>query len=166
MSNGPIQIRARGIYARLNSRGRGLQSNRIVPNWVWGLYNVILGSDSKDYSSQVIDYDENIQKIENKLTIRSRLRDITLNMVTRTFGDSSAGTGKALWGRGSAGHEAAGNYLIDDQETDEIATSDSIKGNRISYMVFGFVQDRAEGLSIQRLIGVFRPGGRRRRTGR
>ena len=158
LSNGPIQIKARGIYAYLNSRGRGLQTNRIVPNWVWGLYNVILGSDNKDYTSQIVDYDDNIQKIEDKVTIRSRLRNATGNMVTRVF------SGDAKWG--STGTPGDGNYLIDDQETDTIATSDSVKGSRISYMVFGFIQDRAESLTIQSLIGVFRPGGKRRRTGR
>ena len=160
LSNNELQIKARGIYAKLNSRGRGLQVNRLVPNWVWGLYNVVLGSDSKDYTSQVIDYDDNIQKIENKTTIRSRMRNSAGDMEKRTFGNPVGAT----WGRD--GTPGDGNYLIDDQETDDIATSDSVKGQRISYMVFGFIQDRAESLSIQRLIGVFRRGGRRRRTGR
>ena len=158
-SNGPLQIKARGIYAKMNSRGRGLQANRVVPNWVWGLYNVVLGSDSKEYTSQIVDYDDNIQKIENKTTIRSRFRTVACAaMSKRTF--SSGPT----WGNRTT--PADGNYLIDDQQTDDIATSDSVKGQRISYMVFGFIQDRAESLSLQSLLGVFRLGGRRRRTGR
>lgn len=157
-SEGGVQIKARGIYAKLSSRGRGLQANRIVPNWVWGLYNVILGSDSKDYTSQIIDYDDNIQKIEDKSTIRSRMRNTSGALSERTFNNA------ATWG--DEGTPGDGNYLIDDQETDNIATSDSVKGQRISYMVFGFIQDRAESLGIEKLIGVFRPGGRRRRTGR
>lgn len=162
ISTGTTQLRARGIYAKMNSHGRGLPANRIVPNWVWGLYNVILGSDSKEYTSQIVDYDNDIQKIEDKVTIRSRFRDVNGAMQKRVFGSSA--TDSPLWGRAST--PADGNYLIDDQETDAIATSDSIKGQRISYMVFGFIQDRAESLSLQSLLGVFRRGGRRRRTGR
>lgn len=158
LSGGPSQIRARGIYATVNSYGRGLQANRVVPNWVWGLYNVILGSDSKDYSSQIVDYDLNIQRIENKTALRSRLRNAAGSMVQRIF------NGDATWG--GTGDSSHGNYLIDDSQTDSIATSDSVKGHRISYMVFGFIQDRAEGLTLQRLLGVFRRGGTRRRTGR
>jgi hypothetical protein len=158
MTIGPEQLRVRGIYAKLNSHGRGLQANRLVPNWVWGLYNVILGSDSKEYSSQIVDYDNDIQKIQDKGTIRSRFRNATGAMTTRTF------SGDPKWG--SQGNSAHGDYLIDDQQTDTIATSDSVKGQRISYMVFGFIQDKAESLSLQSLMGVFRKGGSRRRTGR
>tara|TARA_R110000824_G_scaffold9475_2_gene42362 strand:+ start:10311 stop:13121 length:2811 start_codon:yes stop_codon:yes gene_type:complete len=157
-SKGFFHLKARGIYAKMNSHGRGLQANRLVPNWVWGLYNVILGSDSKEYTSQIVDYDDDIQKIENKGTIRSRFRNTSGAMTTRTF------SGDPKWG--SQGNNFYGDYLIDDQQTDDIATSDSVKGQRISYMVFGFIQDKAEALSLQSLMGVFRKGGGRRRTGR
>ena len=160
--DGSFQIKARGIYAKMGSHGRGLQANRIVPNWVWGLYNVILGSDAKEYTSQIVDYDNDIQKIENKTTIRSRFRDVNGAMQKRVFGSSATDTPQ--WG--SRGDDTAGNYLIDDEQTDTIATSDSVKGGSISYMVFGFIQDRAESLGLLSLVGVFRPGGRRRRTGR
>lgn len=158
IESGPMQIKARGIYAKLNSRGRGLPANRLVPNWIWGLYNVILGSDSKEYTSQIVDYDNNIQRIADKSTLRSRFRNSSGVMSQRIF------SGEPKWG--SQGNSAHGNYLIDDQQTDEIATSDSVKGKRISYMVFGFIQDKAESLTIQNLTGVFRRAGSRRRTGR
>ena len=158
VSEGGGQIKARGIYAKMNSHGRGLPANRLVPGWIWGLYNVILGSDSKEYTSQVVDYDENITTITDKGTIRSRFRNAAGNMATRVF------SGDPKWG--SQGNSAHGDYLIDDQQTDDIATSDSVKGQRISYMVFGFIQDKAEALSIRNLTGVFRRGGSRRRTGR
>jgi hypothetical protein len=158
ISVGPEQIKARGIYAKLNSQGRGLQANRISPNWAWGLYNTILGSDAKDYTSQIVDYDDDITKIIDKGTIRSRFRNAAGDMTTRVF------SGSPKWG--SQGNSAHGDYLIDDQQTDTIATSDSVKGESISYMVFGFIQDKAEALSLQSLIGVFRKAGGRRRTGR
>ena len=157
-SAGGLQIRARGIYATLFSHGRAELAERIIPNWAWGVYNVLLGSDYKDYVSQVVDFDGNIEKIEDKLTIRSRFRNAAGNMTTRTF------NGDPKWG--DAATPAAGNYLIDDEEQDTIATSDSVKGQRISYMVFGFIRNRAESLSIKSLMGVFRQIGGRRRTGR
>jgi len=155
---GSQQIKARGIYAKLNSRGSGLYGNRVVPNWLWGLYNVILGSDSKEFTSQIVDYDENIQRIVNKDSLRSRFRNTSGVMSQRIF------QGQAKWG--NQANSAHGNFLIDDQQTDTIATSDSVKGQRISYMVFGFIQDKAQGLSLQSLMGVFRRAGGRRRTGR
>ena len=161
-STGSLQLKARGIYAKMGSHGRGLTANRIVPNWVWGIYNVILGSDAKDYTTQVVDYDNDIQKIQAKVTIRSRFRDVNGAMKKRVFGSSLTETPQ--WGTTTDAN--AGNYLIDDEQTDSIATSDSIKGESISYMVFGFMQDRAESLGLLSLLGVFRPGGRRRRTGR
>ena len=151
---GPNQIRARGLYAYLQSHGKALAP--IASSWVWGLYNVVLGSDNKDYSSQIIDYDEDISKIQDKLTIRTRARKNT-TMTTRTFGSVE-------WG--SVATPADGNYLIDDTETDVIATSDSVKGSTVSYMVFGFVRDKAEKLSLISLRGLFRPAGGRRRRGR
>lgn len=157
VSESGIQLRARGIYARLSSRGRG--TTKLVPLWVWGLYNVILGSDRKDYTSQIVDFDGDISKIESKGTIRSRFRNAALAMSTRVFSNI-----EIKWG--SQGNSADGNYLIDDQQVDTIATSDSVKGERISYMVFGFIQNKAESLTLLNLRGVFRAGGGRRRTGR
>lgn len=160
--DGSTQIKARGIYAKMGSHGRGLQANRIVPAWVWGLYNVILGSDAKEYTSQIVDYDNDIQRVENKTTIRSRFRDVNQNMQQRVFGSDAQASPQ--WGTRT--DSASGNYLIDDEQVDTIATSDSVKGETISYMVFGFMQDRAESLGLLSLLGVFRAGGRRRRTGR
>jgi hypothetical protein len=151
-----IQLKARGIFAQLFSHGKA--TTKIVPGWVWGLYNVVLSSDYKDYVSQIIDYDGNIQTIQDKLTIRARLRQAINTMATKVF------SGVATWGSNASASD--GNYLIDDEEFDEIATSDSVRGSRISYMVFGFVMNKAESFSMKSLRGVFRSVGGRRRTGR
>lgn len=156
MEKDGLQLKARGIYARLFSHGKG--TTKIVPNWIWGTYNVLLGSDYKDYVSQIVDYDGNIQKIQDKITIRARIRNAVGAMREKVFNNT------ATWGSNAT--PAHGNYLIDDEELDEIATSDSIRGSRISYMVFGFIMNKAEVLSLRSLIGVFRVVGGRRRTGR
>jgi hypothetical protein len=57
-------------------------------------------------------------------------------------------------------------YLIDDQELDTIATSDSVKGESISYMFFGFMRDVAMGLKIPSLKAIVEAVGGRRRRGR
>jgi hypothetical protein len=151
-----MQLKARGIYAKLFSHGKA--TDKAVPGWIWGIYNVLLGSDYKDYVSQIIDYDGNITKIQDKLTIRARLRDSLGAMKTKVFSNV------ATWSSGGVADD--GNYLIDDEELDEIATSDSVRGSRISYMVFGFMMNKAESLSLRSLVGVFRLLGGRRRTGR
>tara|TARA_R110002051_G_scaffold15110_6_gene47728 strand:- start:4699 stop:7485 length:2787 start_codon:yes stop_codon:yes gene_type:complete len=158
--NPGIQMRARGIYARM--QGTGIGSTLIVPNWIWGVYNIVLGSDNKEYTTQIVDYNNDITKIENKSTIRSRFQNSTANMVGRLFGTSVVDTPK--WG--SILHPTEGDYLIDDTQTDTIAISDSVKGETISYMVFGFIRNRASSLAIESLRGVFRRAGGRRRVGR
>ncbi len=57
-----------------------------------------------------------------------------------------------------------GEYLIDDEEVDTIATSDSTRGKRISYMVFGFIRNKAEKVTFRSLKMLIRPrkGGPRR----
>ena len=59
-----------------------------------------------------------------------------------------------------------GEYLVDDEEHDTIATSDSVKGAYLSYMLFGFMRDRAEKVELASAKAVVRQGGTRRRTGR
>ncbi len=157
VETGGKQIRARGINAYMQSRGS--QTSLLIPNWFWGVYNVLLGSDAKEFSSQIIDYVDDIGTITDKMTIRSRFRPSTgTDMEKRIF------NGTARWG--SATSAAAGDYLIDDEQTDRIVTSDSVKGGSISYMVFGFIRGRSEKLSLRSLGGIFRRAGGRRRTGR
>ena len=57
-------------------------------------------------------------------------------------------------------------YLIDDQELDTIATSDSVRGESVSYMFFGFMRDIAMSLKIPSLKAVIESVGSRRRRGR
>ena len=93
--------------------------------------------------------------------MRSRFRTSAGDMAGRLFG---TGATTPKWGNPATAAE--GDYLIDDAQTDTIATSDSVKGETISYMVFGFIRNRAASVSLQSLRGVFRMAGGRRRTGR
>jgi len=143
------QIKARGIFARMVSHGSG--ASPLSPNWIWGVYNTLLGSDWKGWTSQVVDFSGNIKHIADKFTIRTRFKDSsTPAMKRRKFNDAPK----------------YGEFLVDDEEHDTIATSDSVKGSYLSYMMFGFMRDRAEKVEIASAKAVIRRGGTRRRTGR
>ena len=157
VTDGGKQLMARGIYAGLKSRGSA--TSKLETGWAWGVYNVLLGSDFKGWVSQIVDYDDNISRVVDKLSIRSRIRDSNDAMQTKTF------SGTPKWG--STGTPADGNYLIDDSQEDIIAISDSVKGESLSYMVFGFIRNKAERLAMKALNAVIRPAGNRnRRIGR
>ena len=107
VSNKGQQLMARGLFADVKSTGSA--STKLEPNWLWGVYNVLLGSDFKGWLSQIIDYNDNIDTIQDKLTIRSRMSD-SGTMRTKTFNNV------AKWS--SSGTPSDGNYLIDrDWET-------------------------------------------------
>ena len=118
--------------------------------------------------SQVIDYTgtvadggptvEAIERIPNHSTIRTRVYTSTPSLVNETFA-----TPGVTWG--ASGAAASGTYLIDDEQTSMIATSDSVKGGCFSYMLFGHIQNRAQALQLESVKSAFRMVGGRRRTG-
>ena len=70
----------------------------------------------------------------------------------------------ALYGSNAA--PATGNFLVDTEEVDTIATSDSVRGGSVNYTFFGFLQDKAQKLIIKNIkIAINKVAGRRR-TGR
>jgi hypothetical protein len=144
------QIQSRGLFSVMSSHGSA--TSKLSPTWVWGVYNTLLGSDWKDWSSQVIDYSGgNIEHVVDKLTVRSRVQDSAGDMKLRKFN----------------GAPKYGEFLIDDEEMDTIATSDSTRGQRISYMLFGFIQNKAESLRLSSVkMSVRTRKGTRRRWGR
>jgi len=129
----------------------GAGTSPLSPNWIWGVYNTLLGADWKGWTSQVIDFSSGLVKIADKFPLRTRYKDTaTSSMKYRRFNATPK----------------YGEYLVDDEEHDTIATSDSVKGAYLSYMMFGFMRDRAEKVEIASAKAVIRPGGTRRRTGR
>ncbi len=142
-------VKARGIFARMVSHGSG--TSPLSPNWLWGAYNTLLGADWKGWTSQVIDFSSGIVKIADKFSLRTRYKDtVTSTMQHRRFNATPK----------------YGEYLVDDEEHDSIATSDSVKGAYLAYMLFGFMRDRAEKVELASAKAVIRKAGTRRRTGR
>lgn len=219
------QVRARGTYALLKSHGQPAASDLNTPGWPYGLYNTLLASDWKDWSSQVIDIEDDLVRILDKQTIRTRIRSTSTVLIDRVFGSARYGNEMALVAlvagapstittapdhgllindivaisgsafaalngthtvtatpainqfqialdstgapAGPGGTVVLNNaYLIDDQELDTIATSDSVRGESVSYMFFGFMRDIAMGLKIPSLKAVIESVGSRRRRGR
>jgi len=220
-----MQVRARGTYALLKSKGQPDAASLNTPGWTYGVYNTLLGSDWKDWSSQVIDVDNDLTRVVDKTTIRTRIRSTSSALIYRAFGAARYGDPMAITAlvagspstltvnpnhglvlndivtiTGSAAAMLNGThtvtavpaanqftiavdstgapaapggtavlhnaYLIDDQELDTIATSDSVKGESISYMFFGFMRDVAMGLKIPSLKAIVEAVGGRRRRGR
>lgn len=159
-------VRARGLFARLSSQGATASTDgQLSSGWLWGVYNILLGSDRKGYTTQIIDTNQgldvpNITFIRDKQNIRTRFQNSAGNLVARIF--ASANGPKY----GLEANPAAGDYLVDDKEWDEIATSDSVKGEELAYMVFGFMRGRADSLVLDTLKANVQQLGKRRRTGR
>tara|TARA_R100001086_G_scaffold55372_1_gene24860 strand:+ start:4688 stop:7462 length:2775 start_codon:yes stop_codon:yes gene_type:complete len=155
----PDRFLARGLYSVLLSRGPGNSSDYAV-QFTPGLYNTVLSSDRKGWMSQIIDFSganaDAIERIENKSSIRTRVKSGT-NLVTKTFGSNLT--------YGASGNTTAGNYLIDDEEVSTIATSDSVRGECFSYMLYGHIQIRSQKIKLQSVKASYRVAGGRRRFG-
>lgn len=172
------QIKSRGTYSQLVSRGTSTDS--ITPNrstFPYGLYNSMVGSDYKDIVTQIIDVDntsqltlvnpaidgelpqaDNIDLVTQKDTIRSRTFTSTAGLQDRTFDNNLT--------YGDATVAATGNYLLDAQQMDTVAISDSVRGEQINYTLFGYLRNKAEKLIFNNIKAVVFPVGGRRRRGR
>ena len=165
IGDGDNQIKARGITATMVSTGRADTS--IFPNWVYGLYNSLLGSDQKEWATQVVDLvdpngqqDKNIQNIKrivNKDTTIPRLRRATGQPTVNNAYGSSAAT----WASTAAGDD--GTVLSSNNAENNITQSDSVRGGKLSYTLFGFVRNKAEKLRFNALKVAIRAVGAMRR---
>ena len=155
---GQDQIKARGSYSLINSRGVG----QPIKTWLYGPWNTVAGSDYKDYVTQLVDVtDTNVDRaalveFANKNSIRTRFKPAGLE--DRLMGVS------ALYGDNTDPNE--GNYLVDVEEIDTIATSDSVRGESVSYTFFGFMLDKASKLNIREVKVAMQAVAGRRRRGR
>jgi hypothetical protein len=149
------QLRTRGMYLRVLSHGQGLAE--VASSWLYGLLNVNIGSDFKEWVSQIVDYQGNIQE-NTKLPLRARVKDNSGNLVNRIFDTS------LTWGDTS--DASKGNFLVDEEEVDTIAISDSVKGETISFTVYGHLRDRAARIIFDSMRAVIDSAGSPRRRGR
>ena len=159
--------KARGLYIRLMSHGAGIEADYLFRQWLYGLCNTLVGTDVKEYTSQIIDYSgtgasaKAIQDRLNKGTIRTRIYNTAQTLVKKVFNTTGV-----TFADTNAANKTTGTYLIDDEEVETMATSDATKGMSFNYMLFGHIQNRAQAVHLDSVRAVFRNMGGRRRRGK
>ena len=184
----PDRLSARGIAATVLSRGQGPDP---VTTFPFRLFNTLVAADQKMTMAQPLDHtgqytwtgsnptrrpvsiQTNVYPTPGGLgvvntphdTLRHRLikSDNTLHQVT--FDHPVADV--AVWGTDGSTNVNHGDVLIGDEQVDTIITSDNLKCTSFSYLMFGFIQNRAEAIKLELAKGLYRNrGGGRRRRGR
>lgn len=159
------QVKSRGLFTRFISQGKG--TAQLNTGWLWGLFNTLSGSDWKGWSSQIMDFNgdpKSLASIASKSTVRTRFKDALGALNDRVFNHPTAGPPNAPKYSNPAAL-SDNDYLIDDTEYDTITTSDSVRGEHVSYMLFGFLRNKAERLVLASSKALLRgnQGGPRRK---
>ena len=160
---GGNEIKMRGLWANLLSHGTG--TDKLDSVWPYGTFNTLVGSDRKEWMTQVIDATPAQAAVEQAAgtnTLRTRVQKADKTLVDKTFGTDIVWADKGATGSATAD----GTVLIGDEDTSDIAVSMSVKGQSFSVMNFGFIMNRAEKLWLEGVKAVFRVVGGRRRRGR
>ena len=167
---GGVQVKGRGLSVVAVSHGAAYANNRVQPDWPFGLLNIIGGADFKEWSSQVVDILPAGSSLgvpavvldANNNTLRTRYKDnATAALVTTTFNQTDGPK------YGASGDLAESyRYLVGDDEVGQLSISDNVRGERVSYMLWGHIQNKAERVFIQSAKVLLRVIGGKRRTGR
>lgn len=162
---GEVQIKSRGVSIQTVSTGNS--SNPLFINWLYGLYNTLLGSDFKDWATQVVDVVDptgsSAQNLQNNKLIRNlettipRLRESIGQATTQNEFDNA----EAKWASLPDGSD--GTVLVSNKAVNNITQSDSVRGGRLSYMLFGFIKNAAEKMNISSVKAIVRAVGAPRR---
>jgi hypothetical protein len=164
------QHKARGTYTRMLSHGSAAPEDRVSPNWPVGIYNTVVASDFKGWVSQIVDVAPTqtdaakaVSQVLDTETLRTRYLGSSA-LSTKVFSANSTGD-HVQYGNKNATGTLADTYLVDDEEVDVIAMSNSVKGGHITYMVWGMIRNKAERLVLESVKAVVRKMGGRRRDG-
>tara|TARA_R100001594_G_scaffold62636_4_gene97010 strand:- start:1199 stop:4096 length:2898 start_codon:yes stop_codon:yes gene_type:complete len=162
------ELKMRGTWSNILSHGSA--TDKVISGWPYGLFNTLVGSDRKEWIAQIVDLSptqaaveqqDRTSPFESTQTLRTRVQKSDGSLTNKVF--QTGGT-DITWGDPST--QATGNLLIGDQDTSEISTSMSVKGQSFSVMVFGFIMNRAERLMVEGIKAAVRVVGGRRRRGR
>ena len=152
------------------SHGSAAAANRVSPNWPTGVYNTVVASDFKGWVSQIIDVAPTqtdaakaVGQVLNTETLRTRYLGSSA-LSTKVFSENDTGDHVHYGNKDGAG-TLADVYLVDDEEVDVVAVSNSVKGGHITYMVWGMMRNKAERLVLESVKAVVRAVGGRRRDG-
>jgi len=168
-----LRVHSRGLFSQIVSHGKAKNTFRLFPDFFWsGIYNVLMASDQRGWSSQVIDHDRYAGAITTEDDGAAKAVQTAADVRTsgiRTRYKNSSGMQEDTFDNtskygGAGANPSADFYIIDDEEVNTIAISDSLKGDSVTYMVFGFIMNKAEKIAIESLKAAFRilKGGRRR----
>jgi hypothetical protein len=166
------RVKGRGVSARLLSHGVGTD---VTGSWTQSIFNTMLAADLKTWTPQVLDYLGNPTSYTGPVSIKSNLYPTAEvhNTLRDRVQDGAGALIRPTYGSGAVyGNEAtqsfeANTYLIGDEQVDEITTSESMKGNSVAMMLFGFMRNPAERLKLESVKLLFRiVGVGRRRRGR
>ena len=164
------QHKARGTYTRMLSHGAASAADRVSPNWPVGIYNTVVASDFKGWVSQIVDVAPTqtdaakaVSQVLDTETLRTRYLGASA-LSTKVFSANSTGD-HVHYGNIASTSALADTYLVDDEEVDVIAMSNSVKGGHITYMVWGMIRNKAERLVLESIKAVVRTVGGRRRDG-
>ena len=165
------RVKARGLYVRLLSHDQGTD---VTGGWSQGIFNTLMAADLKTWMAQVVDHvggstfrspvsiKTNLYPTPRTMgTIRDRVQNAAGVLSKATFSNA------AVYGDRTVHSLENPTCLIGDEQVDEIATSDSVKGSSVSAMLFGFMRNPAERLRIESVKMLYRVvGAARRRRGR
>jgi hypothetical protein len=159
IGGGKEQLKCRGVYARLSSSSKATTS--IESGSVHGLVNVTSSSDYKDWATEAVDMGTAelpaaTDDLLNEESLRSRLYITSVSK--QTYNNT------ARWGSFAAPSD--GNILVGDRPVDTFATSEGIRGEHFSTMLWGSAQNAAEHIAVEQVMLSVRQVGGRRRTGR
>ena len=166
------RVKGRGVVARLLSHDVGTD---VTGSWSQSIFNTMMASDMKMWTPQVLDYMGNPTAFKGPVSIKSNLyfRADVHGTVRDRVQKADNTIVRPNYGQGiTYGNEAtetfeANTYLIGDEQVDEIVTSESMKGNSVVMMLFGFMRNPAERLKLESVKLLFRVvGAGRRRRGR
>jgi len=158
--------KARGLWTRILSHGKGTVADWLQQNWLYGLFNIAVASEEKGWLTQVMDVDATnhtvaYEEYRSKTTLRTHVAD-SGTLYTKTFG--AAGN---KWGDPDLDNATDGTTLVDDEAVETMSTSLSVKGRSFTYLLFGFIQNRAQVIALESSKVLVRlTGGGRRRRGR
>ena len=166
------RVKGRGASIRMLTHGTGTD---VTGGWTQGLLNTMLAADLKTWTAQVIDFIGGVASFRKPVSIKTNLYPTSLvHETVRDRVETGAGSirtpsfGSSIkYANESLKTFEANTYLIGDEQVDEIVTSDSVKGNSVSMMLFGFMRNPAERLKLESVKLLFRVvGAGRRRRGR
>lgn len=162
--DGQDQIKTRGLYVHLVDHSVSLEG--IDTSWKFSTFNVLGSGDMADYNAQLKDFSDGTpdgpwkatEHVVTKANIRNLLLDNTGTLQPKVFNNTAA-----TWG--AAGTDS-GNVLIDNEQYDTRAISSNVRGETVTWMMFGFLRDTGEKIIIDSVKAAIKDTGDRKRRGR